>query len=135
MRTDQVPQDKSTTYAGHKKLLYAQDESGRYCGVQSSGWAVEAAATLDAVALYRERARQAWQEVHAGRKSPLYFHMHHCRMDLVLLSQLTGLWRWRVKRHFAPRVFARLSPAILARYAQAMDVSPAQLTQLPEQRP
>ena len=135
MRADQVPQDKSSTYAGHKKLLYAQDKRGRYCGVQSSGWEIEAAATLDAVELYRERAQQAWCEVSAGRKSPLYFYMHQCRMDEALLSQLTGLWRWRVKRHFKPEVFARLNPAILARYAQAMDLSPTQLTQLPEQQP
>ena len=62
MRADEVPQDNSSTYAGHKKLLYARDQHGTYTQVQSSGWDVEAAATQDAVALYEQLAEQALQQ-------------------------------------------------------------------------
>src|SRR5690554_5356668 len=99
MRADEVPQDTSSTYGGHRKLLYAQADSGEYTGVQSTGWEVEAQATRDAIAQFEHWAAQARAQVEAGQKSPLYFHMYDCRMDLPLLSQLTGLWRWRVKRH------------------------------------
>ncbi|PKM30576.1 MAG: hypothetical protein CVV07_04920 [Gammaproteobacteria bacterium HGW-Gammaproteobacteria-11] len=135
MRIDEVPQDQSSTYAGHKKLLYAQDESGAYTGVQSSGWEAEANATLDAVAQYQAWADQARAEVEAGQKSPLYFHMYDCRMDPPLLCQLTGFWRWRVNRHFKPNVFAGLSARVLSRYAQAMDKTISELKTLPESRP
>ena len=135
MRIDEVPQDQSSTYAGRKKLLYAKDPSGAYTGVQSSGWEAEANATLDAVALYRALADQARAEVQAGRKSPLYFHMYDCRMDLPLLAQLTGLWRWRIRRHFKPKVFAGLSQSVLSRYAKTMDKTISELKALPEPRP
>ena len=132
MRIDEVPQDESSTYAGHKKLLYAQDRSGAYTGVQSSGWDVEANATLDAVALYQALADQARAEVEAGQKSPLYYHMYACRMDLLLLGQLTGFWRWRIRRHFKPSVFAGLKHPVLSRYATAMDKTISELKALPE---
>lgn len=133
MRTDDVPQDPCSTYGGHKKLIYAQTETGEYTGVKSSGWEVEATATLDAVAQFEAWAAEARAEVEAGRKSPLYFHMYDCRMDFPLLCQLTGLWGWRVKRHFNPRHFSRLSDAVLARYATAMDRPVDVITRLPEQ--
>jgi hypothetical protein len=44
-------------------------------------------------------------------------------MDLALLAQTTGLWRWRIRRHFRPQVFARLSPALRRRYADALGLS------------
>lgn len=132
MRADEVPQDTSSTYGGHRKLLYAQADSGEYTGVQSTGWEVEAQATRDAIAQFEHWAVQARAQVEAGQKSPLYFHMYDCRMDLPLLSQLTGLWRWRVKRHFQPKVFARLSESVLARYASAMDKPIAVIKTLPD---
>ncbi len=132
MRTQDVPQDTSSTYGGHKKLLYAQSDNGEYTGVKSTGWEVEAQATRDAIAQFEHWAAEARAEVEAGRKSPLYFHMYDCRMDLPLLCQLTGLWRWRVRRHFEPRIFARLSDAMLDRYAMAMDKSVDAIKTLPE---
>lgn len=132
MRVDEVPQDNSSTYAGHKKLLYARDAKGHYTSVPSSGWEPEARATQDAVALYDTRSMEAHHEVEQGLKSPLYFHMYNCRMDILLLSQLTGLWRWRIKRHFKPHVFASLNNRTMARYAVAMDKTPVELQTLPD---
>jgi hypothetical protein len=132
MRTQDVPQDKSSTYAGHKKVIYAQGASGEYRAVQSTGWDIEATATRDAVAQFEQWAQAAYKQVKSGAKSPLYFHMYDCRMDLPLLCQLTGQWRFQVKRHFKPRVFQRLSHKRLARYADAMDRSIAQITTVPD---
>ncbi|MDQ2076987.1 hypothetical protein [Marinimicrobium sp. ABcell2] len=132
MRTDEVPQDNSSTYAGHKKLLYARDQDGTYTQVPSTGWEVEAAATKDAVALYQQLADQALEQVRAGEKSPLFYHMYQCRMDPALLAQVTGLFRWRVKWHFRPKPFRRLSQSLLQRYAEALDISVDQLTQTPD---
>ena len=44
------------------------------------------------------------------------------RMDLDLLSQTTGFWKWRVRRHFRPEIFAKLSQRVLERYAEATGV-------------
>src|SRR5690554_827985 len=132
MCSDEVPQDNSSTYAGHKKLLYAQNAGGEYVSIQSSGWEVEAAATIDAVTEYERLAAAARTEVVVGRKSPLLFHMYHNRMDLPLLAQVSGIWRWRIKRHFLPQHFARLNDTFLMRYADAFNISLAELKSLPE---
>lgn len=132
MRSDQVPQDNSSTYAGHKKVLYAQNAAGEYISVQSSGWDVEAAATADAVAEYAALAEQARHQVLSGTKSPLYFHMYHARMDVTLLAQVSGRWRWQLQRHFKPKYFTRLSDQYLQHYADIFDITLADLKTLPE---
>ena len=45
MKLDEVPQDHSSTYGGHSKLVYAVDASGHYQRAQSDGWETEAFAT------------------------------------------------------------------------------------------
>ncbi len=131
MDIEEVPQDNSSTYAGHKKVLYARSKAGEYTCVQSSGWDAEADATKDAVALYEGLAAEALLAVKSGTKSPLFFHMYDARMDLLLLSQVTGLWRWRIKRHFNTLPLTKLSNALLQRYADALDMPIEQLTQIP----
>ena len=68
-------------------------------------------------------AADAYQRFLTGQTASLEVHMHRLRMDVPLLSQVTGLWQWRIRRHFRPTVFAHLSPALLARYAEAMGMS------------
>ncbi|MNY64298.1 hypothetical protein D3C86_2013870 [compost metagenome] len=48
-------------------------------------------------------------------------------MDLTILASYVGLWKWRVKRHFKPEVFAKLNDKILKKYADAFDISVAEL--------
>jgi hypothetical protein len=49
--------------------------------------------------------------------------MYRARMDVALLSQTSGVWRWRIRRHFRPQVFAGLSSALRQRYADALGLS------------
>jgi len=44
-------------------------------------------------------------------------------MDLPLLCQTTGLWRWRVRRHLRPEIFAKLPEKVLLRYCEAMGIT------------
>ncbi len=111
------------TLAGHRKAVYAVGPDGRYTVVASSGWEVEETVTLQAVEHFRLLEDEAHRRALEGATSPLEFHMYRSRMDLALLSQTTGLWRWRIRRHFRPQVFARLKPALLARYADALGIS------------
>lgn len=131
MRRDEVPQDPVAHYAKVRKAIYAVDERGGYGTVVSSGWQVEALATNDAVAEFERLASAARARVEAGEASPLEYHMYARRMDLPTLAQSTGLWRWRVRRHLKPRVFARLSPDLLQRHADALGISVDELTRLP----
>ena len=119
----EVPQEGNATLGGGRKAVYARGADGQVRLVTSLGWQVEEIVTrqaLDALAAQAEGARQRWQR---GAASPLEFHMYRARMDLALLSQTTGLWRWRVRRHFRPGVFARLPERLLRRYAEALGIT------------
>ena len=133
MEKNSVPQDNSPTYAGLRKLLYAVDEQGKYTGVPSTGWEVESFATQTAVSELDRLRRDAWRRARDGLTSSLEFHMFKNRMELDTLSATTGIWRWRVRRHFNPQRFARLSGRILKRYADAMGIDVAELRALPNQ--
>ena len=86
---------------------------------------------LEGLEALHAQAEAARERVNAGRASPLEYWMYARRMDVTLLSQTSGFWQWRVKRHLQPKGFARLSPKQLERYAQALGLSLAALEQLP----
>lgn len=127
MKTDEVPQDNSSTYYGHKRLLYAQNNEGNYTSITSSGWQAEEQATLDAVNEYARLAEEAKKEVLSGKASTLFYFMYLKRMDLPLLAQTSGFFQWQVKRHFKPATLAKLSDQKLQRYADVLDISVEQL--------
>jgi len=132
MRDQEVPQDNSTIYHGEKRALYATDKSGEYGVVASSGWSVEAEATQQAVAELERLADEAYNAWVEGNSSPLAFHMYDKRLDLLSLSQATGLFQWRIKRHFNPNTFSRLSDKMLTRYADVMGLCIEELKTVPK---
>lgn len=127
MLDHEVPQEGNATLGGHRKAVYARGADGKLHIVQSAGWEVEEIVTRQAVEDLNRLAEDARSRVAAGLTSALEYHMHKARMDVPMLAQATGLWQWRIRRHFRPAVFAALSPALLARYAGVMGVSVAQL--------
>lgn len=132
MKKDEVPQDDISTYAGHQKLIYAVEKDGSYSGIQSTGWQAEGEATLDAIEQINEDRLDAWQRVQQGGTSSLEFHMYNRRMDIALLAQTSGLFKWRIRRHFKPKVFLSLSEKILDRYCEALNLSKKQLLNTPD---
>ncbi|MDO4693588.1 MAG: hypothetical protein Q4A62_03040 [Eikenella sp.] len=131
MKIDNIPQDNSKTYHGHQKIIYGTRD-GQYQAATSTGWQDEAYATEQAVADLDEQTAAARRAVEQGRRSPLYYYMFRYRYDETSLAQSTGLWRWQIRRHFRPEVFAKLKPAVLAKYAQAFPLSPEALRRLPD---
>jgi len=127
MLDNEVPQEGNSTLAGHRKAMYARGTDGKLHIVQSAGWEVEEIVTRQAVDDLNRLAEDARQRVIAGQTSALEFHMHKARMDVPLLSQVTGLWQWRIRRHFRPDVFQGLSDDLLRRYCEAMGLSIEQL--------
>jgi hypothetical protein len=127
MRERDVPQEGNACLGGHRRAVYAVGDDGRVRLVASRGWEVEEIVTRQAVENLERHAREARERARTGTASPLEYHMYRSRMDLALLAQTTGMCRWRVRRHFRPEVFARLSPRLRQRYADALGVSPEAL--------
>jgi hypothetical protein len=131
MKKDDVPQYANPLLGGERKAVYAVDEKGEIGAVPTAGWEVEEIITGLALDDFREHAEEALGHARRGETAPLEYHMYACRMDLQTLAQSAGLARWRVRRHLKPRVFAGLSPALLARYAEALGVEAEALRRLP----
>ena len=132
MKIDHVPQDDILTYAGMEKVIYATDEDGHYGTVASTGWSIEEEVTRQALFELKRLTDTAYDEAIKGEASPLFYHMYANRMDIQILSQTTGLFQWRIKRHFRPETFAKLNDQLLARYGDALGLSIEELKSLPE---
>ena len=131
MDLDSVPQEGNATLGGHRKAMYAKDANGRMVIAPSAGWEAEEIVTSHAVESLHQQAEQARERVKAGTSSPLEYWMYERRMDVPLLSQTSGFWQWRVKRHLQPAHFVKLSLKQLVRYSSALGVTPADLRKLP----
>ncbi|MDR2364626.1 MAG: hypothetical protein LBD68_02060 [Zoogloeaceae bacterium] len=130
MNVNDVPQESNRTLDGQRKGVYARRADGRLALVPSQGWEVEEIVTRQAVEAFEALAAAARERARRGESSPLEYHMYRARMDLSLLAQASGLWRWRVRRHLKPQGFARLSPVLRQRYAETLGITCAQLETL-----
>ena len=124
MRKEEVPQDKSNIESVNmRELCYATDKDGNYTTALSSGWEPKTVALNNSMDVIRERTEAARLKVMAGQISPIAYFMEKSKMDLGILSGYTGMWQWRIKRHFKPRIFSRLSNKVLEKYAYAFQIS------------
>lgn len=131
MKKDEVPQYPNPLLQGERKAVYAVDDEGEITVVPTAGWEVEEVVTALAVDDFRIQADTALERARRGETSSLEYHMYACRMDLQTLAQSTGYSRWRVRRHLKPKIFARLSPAVLGRYADALGIDVEAMACLP----
>ena len=122
MEIKDIPQDDSESYHGHLKVIYGTRD-GRYEAGTSSGWQDEAYATEMAVAELDEQTRAAREAVARGEYSPLYYHMFRFRHDEVGLAMAAGVWKWQLRRHLRPEIFAKLPDKTLQKYADALQIS------------
>ena len=126
MEIKDIPQDDSESYHGHLKVIYGTRD-GRYEAATSSGWQDEAYATEMAVAELDEQTRAAREAVARGEYSPLYYHMFRFRHDETGLAMAAGVWKWQLRRHLRPEIFAKLPDKTLQKYADALQISIGEL--------
>lgn len=132
MKELDVPQDsEGSNYGGVRKLIYAVSDSGEFVGVKSAGWDVEAHATQTALDQFQTKCEGALQRARLGQTAALEYYMYSRRMDIALLAQTTGFFKWRIRRHLKPHIYARLNDKILANYAQALEINIQTLRKVP----
>lgn len=127
MKKENVPQDRSALAKLTKELSYAVDENGNYTTTLSNGWEVKAEALDIAWDDIKQRIADARAKVERGEASPILFFMELRLMDPGIIAGYTGFWQWQIKRHMKQAVFAKLSEKKLQKYADAFNVSLAQL--------
>jgi len=132
MRIDETPQDHIRSLGGETKALYVLDDNGRYTTARTTGWEVEEIVLDQVIEDFRAKAEEARHRVLAGETSPIEYYMYRNWMDPLTLAQAMGLFRWQVRRHFRPAVFARLSEARLRAYARLFRIDVPTLKSLKE---
>lgn len=128
MEIDQIPQDDSKIFRGQKKVIYAT-RNGNYETGTTTGWQAEEFVTEQAVVELNQQTELALQAVRNGEKSVIYYLMYKYRHDELSLSQATGIWKWQIRRHFRPTVFAKLSAKTLEKYAEAFGMKAEELNE------
>ena len=123
MKKSDIPQDKSNFI----DLYYAVDDKGNYTTAKSSGWNPKTIALNNAMQEVNERTAMAKTRVLNNETSPIEYYMELNKMDVTILASYVGLWSWRVKRHFKPNFFDKLSEKTLQKYADTFEISISQL--------
>ncbi|WP_209402605.1 hypothetical protein [Pseudozobellia sp. WGM2] len=134
MKKKEVPQDESQLEkANIKDMVYAVDENGEYVTELSTGWEPKTIALDNAIKEIEERVEDAKKRVLEHKTSPIEYYMELHKMDLPILASYAGMWQWRVKRHFKPSVFEKLSLKTLQKYADIFEISIEELKQIKNQ--
>ncbi|HEY8781737.1 MAG TPA: hypothetical protein VIM16_08995 [Mucilaginibacter sp.] len=123
MKKDEVPQDLGSLGKVTKEVCYATDSAGKYVTELSSGWDVKTKALDVAWEDIKKRIELAREQVLNNNASPLLFFMEYRLMDISILADYTGFWKWQIKRHLKPGVFNKLPEKKLQKYADAFDIN------------
>ncbi len=132
MKIEEVPQERGMMPDKIYEVCYAVDDGGHYVLTASAGWEPKNIANTQAWEVIEQETAKALNGIHAGKLSPLAFHMAKNQMNTRLLSQYAGFSRWRVKRHLKPSVFKHLNQAGLERYSDVFGITVKQLHEFPE---
>ena len=110
-----------------REPIYSLDENGNYTTVQSVGWNPKNEVMKEAWDQVNEKVENARNKVLSGELSPLAYYIEKNIMDIGLVANYMGIWRWTVKRHLKPKIFARLKEETLEKYARVFNITKEQL--------
>ena len=128
MKTKDVPQDDANMMQGKfREPVYSLDKDGNYTTVRSVGWDPKNAVMQEAWDNVNEKIEQTKKDVLAGKLSPIAYYIEKNIMDVGLVAQYMGMWKWTVKKHLKPRNFAKLNDDILQKYAKVFNISKEEL--------
>jgi len=123
MKKNATPQDLSALGKITKELCYVTDDSGKYITELSKGWDVKIKALDVTWEDIKRRIESARESVLEKNASPILFFMEYRLMDINILSDYSGFWKWQIKRHLKPKVFNTLSDKKLMKYAMAFNIN------------
>ena len=118
---------------GRHEVCYAVDDQGRYTLAPSAGWDPKNVANEQAWARIHAHVRRVIDQIRAGKRSPLAYHMAHHQMSLGLLARYIRLSRFRVWLHLRPGGYRRLTPELRRGYAEIFAIEAAELDRVPDE--
>ena len=127
MKKEEIPQDDGALNKLTKEVVYAIDSSGNYSTELSTGWDVKSQALDAAWQDIEQRIENAKRQVLNNEASPILYFMELRLMDIGIVAAYTGFWKWTIKQHLKPLVFKKLPEKKLQQYADAFNVTVAEL--------
>lgn len=132
MKKKDVPQDPGIIEDYGYELCYAVDSNGEYDLVPSIGWEPKNIANDQAWEVIHNEVATALEGIINGSLSPIAYYMVKHQMDVGLLANYSGFYKWQVRRHLKPEIFKRLKEKVLVTYATLFHVSINELKSPPE---
>ena len=123
METNSDPVYKDKRYGQYRELFYNYNKTGEFEKSVGFHGETDRVTLQQAWDLFHDRIEAARVKVHERKVSPIVYYMEKTLVDPLNLSMLAGISLWRVKWHFKPRVFDRLSEKTLKKYATAFNIS------------
>ena len=114
---------KNKDYGQYRELLYSYDENGNFEKTVGYHGEPDRVVLEQSWDLFNERTEEARQKVLSGKASPIVYYMEKILADPLGLSMMAGVSYWKVKLHFKPAFFKRLSSKTLAKYAEAFNIT------------
>ena len=113
-----------------KDPIYTVNEQGEYTTSYSLGWDVKNTVMQQSWDNINEKVESVRQRVLSGELSPIAYYMEKNIMDVGLLARYIGIWKFKAKRHLKQKHFKKLNRDMLAKYADAFDITPEQLVDI-----
>jgi hypothetical protein len=119
--------DKELIYKYNRELFYHFDKEKGFTqkvDYQNSDNQVIIKQSWDAAA---QRLEEVRQQMMIGKLSPVAYYMEKILMEVPMLAAYMEMPKWRVKRHMKSRVFKKLKPGTLAKYAGIFNITMEEL--------
>ncbi len=125
---DKATGDDELIYTYNRELFYHFDKENGYTqkvDYQNPCNQVIIKQSWDAA---EERLEEVKQMVILGKSSPIAYYMEKILMEVPMLAAYMEIPKWRVRRHLKSKVFKKLKPEVLAKYASIFEIPADQLT-------
>ena len=130
MEDKQNPIYKDERYGKYREMLYSYDETGNFQQDVKYHGETDRVVLQQAWDLFNERIADAREKVLAGKASPIVYYMEKILTDPLNLSMMAGIPIWKVKLHFRPWFFKRMSAKDKAKYMEAFNITQEQLNNI-----
>jgi Trm5-related predicted tRNA methylase len=128
MKLDEVPQDGAYLIEGKiRDVCYVVDKDGHYTRALSKGWIPKNEALKMAWEEIYNHAEETRLQVLEGKLSPIAFYMELNMMDIAILANYMEIPKRKVRKHLHMKGFNRLTPELLSRYADVLNIKPEEL--------
>ena len=127
MEENSNPVYKDERHGKYREMLYYYQEDGNFEKKVGYHGEPDRIILQQAWDMFNDRIEEARKKVLSGKASPIVYYMEKIITDPLNLSMMAGIPIWKVKMHFKPWFFKRMSEKDQKKYAEAFNITVEQL--------